>query len=154
MSSTFTQLYAHIIFAVRGKKASISQTYEAEIYEFISTVADKLGHNILIINGTSDHIHLLVKLNPSQPVSDLVREIKKQSSFYINHKILKKHGFNWEGGYSAFTQPRNQVNALFKYIEKQKEYHHDINFREEYLTLQEQKENEPVDEMIFKYRNQ
>ena len=154
MSTTFTQLYAHIIFAVSGKKSKISQNLEAEIYEFISTLAEKLGHKILIINGTSDHIHLLVKLNPALAISDLVREIKKQSSYYINHKLLSKSGFNWEGGYRAFTQPRSQVNALFKYIEKQKEYHRNVKFREEYLVLKKQIEVEEFDDAIFKHINQ
>ena len=154
MSTTFTQLYAHIIFAVSGNKMFIDENRETEIYEFISNLVDKLGHELLIINGTSDHIHLLVKLNPALSISDLVREIKKQSSYYINHKLLKKHGFNWEGGYSAFTQPRSQVNALFKFIEKQKEYHRNVKFREEYLDLQKQIEDEVIDDTIFKYKYQ
>jgi REP element-mobilizing transposase RayT len=154
MSTTFTQLYAHIIFSVGGKKAFLTQTREVEIYEFISNLVDKIGHKMLIINGTSDHIHLLIKLNPALALSDLVREIKKQSSFYINHKLLKKRGFNWEGGYSAFTQTRSQVNAIFKYIEKQKDYHRNIKFREEYLNLQEVKEDEEIDDSIFKYKYQ
>lgn len=152
MSTTFTQLYTHIIFAVSGKKAKITQNIEAEIYEFISNLAEKLGHKILIINGTSNHIHLLVKLNPARAISDMVREIKKQSSFYINHKLLKKSSFNWEGGYRAFTLTRSQVNALFKYIEKQKDYHRNINFREEYLDLQKINEDEEIDDSIFKYK--
>jgi len=154
MSTTFTQLYAHIIFAVSGKKSKISQNLEADIYEFISNLVEKLGHKILIINGTSDHIHLLVKLNQALAISDLVREIKKQSSYHINHKLLSKRGFNWEGGYRAFTLSRSQVNALFKYIEKQKEYHRNVKFREEYLDLQKQNEVDEVDETIFKYNNQ
>jgi putative transposase len=154
MSTTFTQLYAHIIFSVGGKKAFLTQNREAEIYEFISALVDKLGHALLIINGTSDHIHLLVKLNPASAISDLVREIKKQSSYYINHKLLKKHGFNWEGGYTAFTHPRSRVNAIFKYIEKQKEYHRNVNFREEYLELQKLNEDEGFDDTIFKYNYQ
>jgi REP element-mobilizing transposase RayT len=154
MSTTFTQLYAHIVFSVQGKKSFINQTREAEIYEFITNLVDKLGHKMLIINGTSDHIHLLVKLNPALAISDLVREIKKQSSYFINHKLLKKHGFNWEGGYTAFTQPRSQVNSLFKYIEKQKEYHRNVKFKEEYLDLHKQIEDEVIDDTIFKYKYQ
>jgi REP element-mobilizing transposase RayT len=132
----------------------LDEKKEPEIYEFITNLVGKLGHELLIINGTSDHIHLLIKLNPALSISDLVREIKKQSSYYINHKLLKKHGFNWEGGYTAFTQPRSQINAVFKYIEKQKDFHNDVNFREEYLNLQDLKEVEAIDETIFKYINQ
>jgi putative transposase len=154
MSSTFAQLYAHIIFSVRGKKAFISQDIEAEVFEYITRLADKLGHKILIINGTSDHIHLLIKFNPAVAISDLVREIKRQSSYYINHTMLHKHGFNWEKGFNVFTHTRSQVSAVYKYIEKQKDYHRDIKFKEEYLNLHEMKEEESIDDSIFKYKYQ
>jgi putative transposase len=152
MSTTFTQLYTHIVFAVGGKKSFLNQNSEAEIYEFISNLAAKLGHELLIVNGTTDHIHLLVKLNPARAISDLVRDIKKQSSYFINHKLTTNKKFNWEKGFRAFTHTRSQVSSLYKFIEKQKEYHRDVKFREEYLSLSIQNEDDNDDISIFKYK--
>jgi len=152
MSSSFTQLYLHIIFAVGGKKSVLNSSNEEEIYRHIAQVAEKQGHEILIINGTVDHIHLLVKLNPVEAISDLVREIKKQSSYFINHKLATSKKFNWEKGFRAYTHTRSQVSALYKYIEKQKEYHQDVKFKEEYLRLNDPKEEDIEDISIFKYQ--
>jgi putative transposase len=152
MSSSFTQLYVHIIFAVSGKKSMLNSSNESEVYHYISQVTEKQGHEILIINGNVDHIHILVKLNPIKALSDLVREIKKQSSWFINHKLSSGKKFNWEKGFRAFSHTRSQVNSLYKFIEKQKEYHRNINFREEYLNLSELKEDDTEDISIFKYK--
>jgi putative transposase len=152
MSSSFTQLYLHIIFAVGGKKSMLNSANEQEIYHFISQVAEKQGHEILIINGTTDHIHLLVKLNPVEAISDLVREIKKQSSWFINHKLPAGKKFNWEKGFRAYSHTRSQATALYKFIEKQKEYHHNVKFKEEYLHLNDTNDEETDDTSIFKYK--
>lgn len=152
MSSSFTQLYLHIIFAVSGKKSSLDSSNEHDIYHFISNLVEKQGHEIMIINGTADHIHLLVKLNPTEAISDLVREIKKQSSWYINHKLASGKKFNWEKGFRAYTHTRSQTSALYKFIEKQKEYHKNIKFKEEYLHLNDSNEAETEDTSIFKYK--
>lgn len=152
MSASFTQLYVHIIFAVIGKKTTITALHEQEVYHFIEQVTEKQGHEMLIINGTVDHVHLLIKLNPAEAISDLVREIKKQSSYFINHKLPAGKKFNWEKGFRAFTHTRSQVSALYKFIEKQKEYHRNVKFREEYLNLSKQDEDESEELSIFKNR--
>jgi len=154
MSTTYTQLYVHIIFAVHGKESCLNYYRQLEVYSFIGKLIEELGHKMLIANGTDDHIHLLIKLNPSVAIADLVREIKRQSSFFINHHILKKPGFNWQEGYSAFSHTRSQVNSVYKYIEKQKDFHRDVNFREEYLNIDEIKEDEIIDDTIFKNKYQ
>ncbi len=154
MATTYTQLYVHIIFAVRGEESKLNYYKQLEVYGFIENLIYEMGHKMLIANGPEDHIHILVKINPSISIADLVREIKRQSSFFINHHILKCHGFNWQEGYSAFTHTRSQVNAVYKYIEKQKEYHQDVNFREEYLDLSEIKEDTIIDDTIFKMKYQ
>jgi REP element-mobilizing transposase RayT len=154
MATTYTQLYVHVIFAVHGEESKLNYYKQLEVYGFIDNLIEEMGHKMLIANGTEDHIHILIKINPSVSIASLVREIKRQSSFYINHHILKNHGFNWQEGYSAFTHTRSQVNAVYKYIEKQKDYHQDVNFREEYLNLNEIKEDTIIDDTIFKLKYQ
>ncbi len=154
MATTYTQLYFHIVFAVKGKDSKLNFYRQQEIYQFIEILINELGHRLIIANGTEDHIHLLVKLSPSVSVADFVREVKRQSSYFINHHILKSHGFNWQEGYCAFSHTRSQVNSVYKYIEKQKDYHRDVNFKEEYLNLSEIKEDTIIDDTIFKYKYQ
>lgn len=154
MAETFTQLYTHIVFAVRNYEAFIRQELEAELFGLFDEIITRNAHQTVIIGGTSNHVHILIKQNPSQAISDLVREVKRQSSYYINHQLLEHPSFHWEGGYSAFSHTRSQVNAVYKYIEKQKEYHLDRNFKEEYLEMTNCFEEENIEETIFKYKYQ
>ncbi|MBN2805986.1 MAG: IS200/IS605 family transposase [Prolixibacteraceae bacterium] len=154
MPEPFTQLFTHLVFAVKKNKAKILQAHEADIHRVLGEVVQQQGHQLLIVDGTTDHVHLLIKMNPARSLSSLVREVKKQSSFYINHQLLKKAAFHWQEGYAAFSHTRSQVNALYKYIEKQKVLHADNNFHEEYLTLGEMFSEENQGETIFKHKYQ
>lgn len=154
MSETYTQLYAHIIFSVKRNKPFITPNREEEIYRCLGGIIEQNGHQSLIIDGTANHVHMLVKLSPANSISDLVREVKRQSSFYINHHLLENPSFHWQEGYTAFSHTRSQVNAVYKYIEKQKEYHSNKKFHEEYLDMECLADEETLNESIFKYKHQ
>lgn len=154
MPEPFTQLFTHLIFSVQKKKARILPAQETEIYRVLGEVVQQQGHQLLIVDGTSDHVHLLIRMNPARSLSSLVREVKKQSSYYINHRLLKKAAFHWQEGYAAFSHTRSQVNALYKYIEKQKSLHADKHFHEDYLTFTDSFSEEIQDENIFKHKYQ
>lgn len=154
MSVTYTQLYAHLIFSVKNNKPLISSGYEEEIHRCLSNIVEQCGHHSIIVDGTANHVHLLVKLNPANAIADLVREVKRQSSFYINHHLLPKAIFHWQEGYTAFSYTRGQVNAVYKYIEKQKEYHANKNFHEEYLELSETTKEDSINDSVLKYKYQ
>lgn len=154
MSETYTQLYAHIIFAVKHNASFITPDREAEIYRCMVDITEQNGHRTLIIDGTANHVHMLLKLSPANSISDLVREVKRQSSFFINHHLLQKPTFHWQEGYTAFSHTRSQVSAVYKYIEKQKELHSKKKFHEEYLDLGGITDEETLNETIFKYKHQ
>ena len=154
MSETFTQLYIHLVFAVRNYNDVILERWEPDLFRLFDEIIVHNGHQTVIIGGTQNHIHILIKQNPSQAVSDLMREVKRQSSYYINHHLLEHPSFHWQEGYVAFSHTRSQVNAVYKYIEKQKEYHRKRNFKEEYLDLENRFNEEDFEEMIFKYKYQ
>ena len=154
MSHSFTQIYTQLIFSVKDNKRFIDAEKEAIVYNYLSELLENSGNQPLIIDGTSDHIHILLKLNPANAISDLVRNLKRQSSYYINHQLLNKPSFHWQVGYSAFSYTRSQVNAVYKFIERQKEYHQNKNFQEEYLEISEWDDNHIPKESIFKYKYQ
>ena len=68
-------------------------------------------------------------------ISDLVRDIKNNSSKFINEKGFVKGKFQWQEGYGAFSNSHSQIYAVVKYILNQKEHHLRKNFREEYLSI-------------------
>ena len=82
-----------------------------------------------------DHIQAFIGLRPSMAISDLVRDIKNNSSNFINEKKWTKDKFSWQEGYGVFTYSHSQIDAVYNYILHQEEHHKKKTFREEYLDF-------------------
>ncbi|MEY4875990.1 MAG: hypothetical protein RL708_1139 [Bacteroidota bacterium] len=135
MANTYTQLYIHIVFAVKNRTATIQPEWEQRLHQYITGIVQNNGHKMLAINSMPDHLHLFVGLNPKQSISDLMRLVKGDSSEFINQQQFAKSKFNWQEGYGAFSNSRSQIDAVCKYILNQKEHHRKKTFREEYIKL-------------------
>jgi putative transposase len=135
MADSFSQLYIQIVFAVNGRRSLIDKSWKEELHKYISGTITKLGHKSINVNGMQDHIHILIGLKPSVAISDLVREIKANSSKFINEEKMRNGVFNWQKGYGAFSYSRSQIQQVYDYIENQESHHKKKSFREEYLEL-------------------
>jgi len=131
----FTQLYIHIVFAVKYRERLLKEEIRIELFKYISGIITNRKHKTIIINGMPDHIHLLIGLYPNDKISDLVGCIKRDSSFFINEKKWFKGKFHWQDGYGAFSYSKSQLNEIYKYIANQEAHHKKETFREEYLEL-------------------
>ena len=87
---------------------------------------------LLAANGTANHIHLLISLSKNIALSDLLRELKKASSYWIKTKDTKFKSFQWQAGFGAFSIGQSQVETVKQYIAKQKERHKTERFEDEY----------------------
>ncbi|WP_320053378.1 IS200/IS605 family transposase [uncultured Acetobacteroides sp.] len=132
MPGTFTQIYIQIIFAVKGRENLISKTWKDELYRYISGIITNKDQKSIIVNGMPDHIHILIGLKPSMPISDLVRDIKNNSSNFINKKGFVKGKFSWQEGFGAFSYSHSQLEQVYNYVMNQELHHHRKTFKEEY----------------------
>ena len=151
MSNTYTQLIIQLVFAVKGRKSFISETWEEELYKYITAVVQNDRHKMLAINGMPDHIHILIGLNPAISISDLVKDIKRASNNWIKEKGLIKIKFEWQSGFGAFSYSRSHLDKVYKYIQNQKIHHKKVSFKSEYLTELKANEIEYKDEYLFEY---
>jgi putative transposase len=134
---TFTQMYVHLVFAVGHREAVLSKSIRPRIFEYISGIITSQKHKSIIVNGVSDHIHILLGLNPAISISDTVHDIKRSSSIFINENKLVAGKFSWQQGYGGFTYSRSQLENIYKYIERQEEHHSKRTFKEEYFSILE-----------------
>jgi REP element-mobilizing transposase RayT len=137
MSNTYTQLYIHLVFAVKGRKSFIQYSWEDELYKYITAVVQNDKHKMLAINGMPDHIHIFVGLQPSISIADLVKDIKRASNTWINDKGFIKEKFEWQTGYGAFSYGKSQIERVCNYIANQKIHHNKLAFKKEYVSLLE-----------------
>jgi len=131
----FTQLYTHLIFAVKYRERLLNEEIRSEVFSYMSGVVKNRKHKSIIINGVSDHIHILIGLNTNDKISDLVASLKRSSSTFINQQNWLRGKFPWQDGYGAFSYGRSQLEKVYKYIANQEKHHEKYNFRKEYIGL-------------------
>ena len=120
MANTYTQIYIMLVFAVQGRRNLITDEHEEEIHKYISGIVKNKAQKFLQINGMPDHIHILVSIKPNYSISDLVRDIKSNSSKFINEKKWFRGKFHWQKGFGAFSYSRSQIDEVIKYIKSLK----------------------------------
>jgi putative transposase len=135
MANTYTQLYVQIIFSPAGRQNLISEHIKNDVYKYITGIIKNKKQKPMIINGMPDHVHIFIGLSPDISISDLVRDIKSNSTNYINAEELIAGKFSWQKGYAAFTYSKSQVEKVVNYILRQEEHHRRKSFREEYLEF-------------------
>ena len=152
-SGTFTQLYTHLVFAVKYRERLLNNEIRAEVTRYISGIITNRKNKSIIINGMPDHIHLLIGLNPNDKISDLVGCIKRDSSTFINQKEWFSGKFYWQDGYGAFSYGKSQLDAIYNYIASQENHHKIRTFRHEYTELLKKFEIEYDEKYLFDFFN-
>ena len=135
MANTYTQIHIQLVFAVQNRQALIKDSWSSDLYKYITGIIQNNGHKLLQINGTHDHIHILIGLRPIQALSELVKQIKQDSSSWVNKNGISRHRFSWQAGYGAFSYAKSEIPQVIKYIKNQEEHHRKKTFSEEYIDL-------------------
>lgn len=135
MAGTFSQLYIQTVFAVKGRENLIDKKWRDELCKYISGIITGKGQKSIIVNGVADHIHCFIGLKPSMSISDLMRDVKNNSSKFINEKGFIKGKFSWQEGYGAFSYSHSQIEQVYNYILNQEMHHQKKTFKDEYLEF-------------------
>ena len=135
MANTYSQIHIQAVFAVQNRQSLISDEFKDDLYKYITSIIQNNDHKLLQINGMSDHVHILFGMRPVQALSDLMKQIKQDSSKWINQNNLANGRFSWQEGYGAFSYSRSQLPRIIKYIQNQQEHHRSRSFRDEYISL-------------------
>ena len=135
MAGTFSQIYIQYVFAVKGRESLLQKAWRDEVFKYIAGIINGKNQKSIIVNGVADHVHVFVGLKPSMCISDLVRDIKNNSSNFINDQKYLKGKFSWQEGYGAFSYAHSQIENVYQYIMNQEEHHKNKSFKEEYLNF-------------------
>lgn len=137
MANVYSHIYLQLVFSPFRHESVISQKHKEELQKYTTGIIQKRKHKLLAINCMPDHVHILLGYNPSQSLPDLVRDIKANTSKFINEKKWLPGNFHWQEGYGAFSYSRSQINKVIHYINSQEEHHRKASFKEEFLKLLE-----------------
>ena len=151
MANTYSQLLIHVICAVQGRQNLISPKWKKELLKYITGIVSSKNQKLLCINGVADHIHILIGLKPDIAISDLVRDIKNNSSNFINNKKFVRGKFNWQKGFGTFSYSNSQIDKVVKYILNQENHHRRKTFKEEYVEFLKKFKIEYNEKYLFEW---
>ena len=136
MPQSYTNLIYHIVFSTKNRQSLITGDVKSRLYDYIGGTIRKQGGIALGINGMNDHIHILAKLRPDKVLSDVLRDLKANSSGWMHKVFPDLKDFSWQNGYGAFTVSASQIEKVREYIANQERHHRKIgSFRDEFIKL-------------------
>ncbi len=135
MANKYYQISIQVVFAVKHREALITSSFETQLHSYLGGILNNNKHKPLAINSARDHIHIFFGMHPDCNLSYLVRDLKSDSSLFINSNHLSPFKFCWQEGYGAFSYSMTHRNNVIRYIDNQKQHHQKKNFRIEYLDM-------------------
>lgn len=130
MSHTHAWVLVHVVFSTK-ERANLIPDID-ELCRYVTGIAKAKKITLLAAGGVSNHMHLLIALNPVLPLSKAVQEIKGNSSRWLRERGVR---FAWQEGYGAFGVSQSQKDVVAEYIGYQAEHHRKWSFEEEFMTL-------------------
>ena len=151
MPNTYTQLYIHAVFVVKGRSNLISPKFKEELYKYICGIATGKNQKIYAINGMPDHLHIILSMRPEISLSDHMRDIKANSSKWINERKFVRGKFQWQEGFGGFSVSKRDLDRVISYIKNQETHHAKKSFRTEYLELLEEYDIPYDEKYLFEF---
>lgn len=127
----------------------INQLWEIDLHKYMTGTIQNKGQKVLAINGTSDHIHIFIGMKPTCCLSELMRDVKRSSTDFVNSSFNTNQKFGWQEGFGAFSCGFSDRYKVIHYILDQKEHHKKITFKEEYKQFLIGNEIDYKEEYLF-----
>ena len=135
MAHTFTHLLTHIVFSTKERRPLLDADLKARLFPYLGGIIPAHDGTALIINGPSDHVHILASLAAKYALSDLMRELKADSSGWVHKNFQGQKTFAWQIGYGAFSVSHSSLPEVEKYIAGQEEHHRKISSQNEFVAF-------------------
>ncbi len=131
MPQSLAHVLIHVVFSTKQRRPYISNEIRSDLHAYLGGIVRELGAKPVTINGTADHVHLLLGLPPVLALADALRVIKTNSSRWVHEKWPERRTFAWQAGYSAFSVSESNAARVIQYIGNQAEHHRKRSFQEE-----------------------
>lgn len=137
MAHTFTSVAIHALFSTKHRQPHMHEEFRSELFPYMGGIIAKLKGQPLVINGPSDHVHLLFIQPAALALAELMEKVKANSSGWVHRRWPQRSGFGWQTGYTAFSVSQSQLEVVKNYIRNQERHHRKRTFQEELVALLE-----------------
>jgi len=135
MSHTYIQLLVHIVFSTKNRQPFLDAELRPRIFAYMGGIFRELEAIAILINGPSDHVHILASLPAKTSLSDIMRVVKTNSSRWVHEQFPNRQQFAWQTGYGAFSVSQSNLEVVRAYIANQEEHHRKRTFQGEYVAF-------------------
>jgi len=135
MPHSFASLLIHVVFSTKDRQALLDPELTVRLFPYMGGIVRELRGTALAINGTADHVHLLLRIPAAVAVAEMLRVLKANSSRWVHEQFPAHARFAWQGGYGAFAVSQSNEGAVRGYIASQEEHHRKVSFQDEFLAL-------------------
>ncbi len=133
MANTYSNILLHFVYSTKHREELIPLDVIPRLCSFSGGIARNLRCVLLAAGGMPDHLHQLVSIHPTIAPSDLVPDLKANSSRWL--KDVLNRDFQWQSAYGVFSVSASSLETVCHYINNQEEHHKSMTFMEEYVTL-------------------
>ena len=136
MPQSLVQIYLHIIFSTKERIPFLkTKDVRNATHAYLAGICKNLNSPTLLVGGTEDHVHILCRQSKNGTLSDLLRDLKRESSKWIKTKGRGLEEFHWQSGYGAFSVSPTNVDELRQYIANQEDHHRTETFQDEFRRI-------------------
>jgi hypothetical protein len=80
MPHSYSTLLVHVVFSTKDRARSMDATVRPDLFAYMGGIVREVGGAARVINGTEDHVHMLIGLAADMSVSECLRVVKTNSS--------------------------------------------------------------------------
>ena len=135
MPQSLSKIYIHLIFGTKDREGMIEDVVRKELHSYMATILQNWETPVLTIGSVEDHVHILCMLSKNHPICKIAEEVEKSSSKWLKTKSSELTNFQWQNGYGAFSVSQSKLEAVWQYIDNQKNHHRHESFQDEYCRF-------------------
>jgi putative transposase len=121
--SSRVEQFAHLVWSTHARRAWITAEVEPRLHGVIQASSVQERCSVIAIGGMADHVHVLARVHATVSLARLVGVLKATSSGAIWRRLVPGAAFAWQTGYGAFSVSPRQVDAVERYVSRQKDHH-------------------------------
>ena len=116
-------LIYHLVWCPKRRKPILTGQLKDRLIQLVEQKCAERGWDIIEFAVQPDHVHLFVRVWPSDSVAEIVKELKGFTSFSLRQEfkpIVSKLPSLWTRSYFAATAGNVSAETIQRYIEAQK----------------------------------
>lgn len=122
--NVYSEIHLHVTWHTLNNAPTLVDMVETRTHRHLRHRALKTeGVIVHEIGGVEDHVHLVVSIPPTIPISEWIGQLKGGSSHYINSEICNRKVLDWQTGYGVVSFGTKDLPWAIDYVRRQKEHH-------------------------------